>query len=136
MIAKRIPSPKGGAGFAQLGAYVLNAKTARSQLIGGIVYGIGMALMEETHVDEETGRVVNSNISEYLVPVNADVPAIEAAWFCVAPFLEKYAERHPEVSLVQLDGEAELWIPSAEADRATTRVSRTAVISATTVGVS
>jgi xanthine dehydrogenase YagR molybdenum-binding subunit len=42
------------------------------------VFGIGMALLEETHVDEETGRVVNSNISEYLVPVNADVPAIEA----------------------------------------------------------
>jgi xanthine dehydrogenase YagR molybdenum-binding subunit len=58
--------------------HVLNAKTARSQLIGGIVFGIGMALLEETHVDEETGRVVNSNISEYLVPVNADVPAIEA----------------------------------------------------------
>jgi xanthine dehydrogenase YagR molybdenum-binding subunit len=58
--------------------HVLNAKTARSQLIGGIVFGIGMALLEETHVDEETGRVVNSNISEYLVPVNADIPAIEA----------------------------------------------------------
>ncbi|HSU05369.1 MAG TPA: xanthine dehydrogenase family protein molybdopterin-binding subunit [Acetobacteraceae bacterium] len=58
--------------------HVLNAKTARSQLIGGIVYGIGMALLEQTHVDEETGRVVNSNISEYLVPVNADVPSIEA----------------------------------------------------------
>jgi xanthine dehydrogenase YagR molybdenum-binding subunit len=58
--------------------HVLNAKTARSQLIGGIVYGIGMALMEETHVDEDTGRVVNSNISEYLMPVNADIPAIEA----------------------------------------------------------
>ena len=40
--------------------HVLNAKTARSQLIGGIVYGIGMALLEQTHVDEEAGRVVNS----------------------------------------------------------------------------
>ena len=60
------------------GGHILNPKTARSQLIGGIVYGIGMALMEQTHVDEETGRVVNSNISEYLVPVNADVPAIQA----------------------------------------------------------
>ena len=34
----------------------MNAKTARSQLIGGIVYGLGMALLEETHVDGETGR--------------------------------------------------------------------------------
>ena len=57
---------------------VMNAKTARSQLIGGIVYGLGMALLEETHVDGETGRIVNANIAEYLVPVNADVPEIQA----------------------------------------------------------
>jgi xanthine dehydrogenase YagR molybdenum-binding subunit len=56
---------------------VMNAKTARSQLIGGIVYGLGMALLEETHVDGETGRIVNANIAEYLVPVNADVPDIQ-----------------------------------------------------------
>ena len=57
---------------------VMNAKTAHSQLIGGITYGIGMALLEETHVDAETGRIVNANIAEYLVPVNADVPDIQA----------------------------------------------------------
>ena len=57
--------------------HVLNSKTARSQLIGGITYGIGMALLEETLVDGETGRVVNSNISEYVMPVNADVPDIQ-----------------------------------------------------------
>jgi xanthine dehydrogenase YagR molybdenum-binding subunit len=56
---------------------VINAKTARSQLIGGIVYGIGMALMEETRVDPEIGRIVNANIAEYHVPVNADVPEIQ-----------------------------------------------------------
>ena len=56
---------------------IMNAKTARSQLIGGIVYGLGMALLEETHVDAETGRIVNANIADYLVPVNADVPNIE-----------------------------------------------------------
>jgi xanthine dehydrogenase YagR molybdenum-binding subunit len=56
---------------------VMNAKTARSQLIGGIVYGLGMALLEETHVDGESGRIVNANIAEYLVPVNADVPDIQ-----------------------------------------------------------
>ena len=55
----------------------MNAKTARSQLIGGIVYGLGMALLEETHVDGETGRIVNANIADYLVPVNADVPDIQ-----------------------------------------------------------
>jgi xanthine dehydrogenase YagR molybdenum-binding subunit len=56
---------------------ILNAKTARSQAIGGIVYGLGMALTEETHVDAGTARIVNANIAEYLVPVHADVPAIE-----------------------------------------------------------
>jgi xanthine dehydrogenase YagR molybdenum-binding subunit len=60
------------------GGQILNAKTARSQLIGGIVYGIGMALLEQTHVDAETGRIVNANIAEYLVPVNADIPDIDA----------------------------------------------------------
>ncbi len=57
---------------------ILNAKTARSQLLGGMVYGIGMALLEETRTDRETGRITNSNLTDYLVPVNADVPRIDA----------------------------------------------------------
>ncbi len=57
--------------------HVLNTKTARSQLIGGITYGIGMALLEETLIDSETGRVVNANVAEYLMPVNADIPDIQ-----------------------------------------------------------
>lgn len=56
---------------------VLNAKTARSQLIGGITYGIGMALLEQSHVDAETGRFTNANVSEYLMPVNADIPDLQ-----------------------------------------------------------
>ncbi len=56
---------------------LLNARTGRSQLLGGIVFGIGMALQEETLVDRATGRIVNSNIADYHVPVNADVPDIE-----------------------------------------------------------
>jgi xanthine dehydrogenase YagR molybdenum-binding subunit len=56
---------------------LINAKTGRSQLIGGIVFGIGMALLEETRVDEASGRIVNANIAEYLMPVNADVPEIQ-----------------------------------------------------------
>ncbi|MHC5818161.1 MAG: xanthine dehydrogenase family protein molybdopterin-binding subunit [Nostoc sp.] len=56
---------------------ILNAKTANSQLIGGIVYGIGMALMEHTVTDPHRGRVVNADLAEYHVPVNADVPPIE-----------------------------------------------------------
>ncbi|MFL5613373.1 MAG: xanthine dehydrogenase family protein molybdopterin-binding subunit [Gemmatimonadaceae bacterium] len=64
-----------------LGTYgvgrVLNPKTARSQLMGGITFGIGMALMEHTHVDPRNGRYVNADIAEYHIPVHADVPPIE-----------------------------------------------------------
>jgi xanthine dehydrogenase YagR molybdenum-binding subunit len=56
---------------------LLNARTGRSQLLGGIVFGIGMALQEETLIDRATGRIVNANIADYHVPVNADVPDIE-----------------------------------------------------------
>ena len=64
-----------------VGAYsvgsVFNAKTARSQLIGGVVWGIGMALHERTLVDPASGRVVNANLAQYHVPVNADVADID-----------------------------------------------------------
>jgi xanthine dehydrogenase YagR molybdenum-binding subunit len=56
---------------------ILNPKTARSQIIGGVVWGIGMALHEETLVDHQFGRIMNANIAEYHVPVNADVHDIE-----------------------------------------------------------
>ncbi|HWK47721.1 MAG TPA: xanthine dehydrogenase family protein molybdopterin-binding subunit [Stellaceae bacterium] len=56
---------------------ILNAKTGRSQLIGGITYGIGMALLEETLVDRKTGRVTNPTLAEYLMPVHADIPDIQ-----------------------------------------------------------
>jgi xanthine dehydrogenase YagR molybdenum-binding subunit len=55
---------------------ILNMKTARSQALGGVTMGIGMALMEATHIDPNTGRVVNPNVSEYVMPVNADIPDI------------------------------------------------------------
>lgn len=55
---------------------VVNAKTAASQLRGGIVMGIGMALSEETLVDPRTGRIMNPSLAEYHVPVHADVPRI------------------------------------------------------------
>ncbi|MEL7242462.1 MAG: xanthine dehydrogenase family protein molybdopterin-binding subunit [Cyanobacteria bacterium J06573_2] len=56
---------------------ILNHKTARSQFMGGIIMGIGMALMEETVVDPTLGRVMNANLGEYHVPVNADIPDID-----------------------------------------------------------
>jgi xanthine dehydrogenase YagR molybdenum-binding subunit len=56
---------------------ILNVKTARSQLLGGIVMGIGMALHEETFYDPITGKILNDNLSEYLVPLNPDVPDVD-----------------------------------------------------------
>jgi xanthine dehydrogenase YagR molybdenum-binding subunit len=56
---------------------VLNAKTARSQLMGGIIFGVGMALMEHTVVDPRLGRILTPNLSGYLVPVHADVPDLD-----------------------------------------------------------
>src|SRR5207342_2024846 len=52
---------------------ILNTKTAASQIMGGVVWGIGMALHEETLIDHRFGRIMNANIAEYHVPVNADV---------------------------------------------------------------
>ncbi len=57
---------------------ILNAKTARSQAIGGMVFGVGAALMEALELDPRFGMYVNNSLAEYHVPVHADIPAIEA----------------------------------------------------------
>jgi xanthine dehydrogenase YagR molybdenum-binding subunit len=56
---------------------ILNPKTAHSQIMGGVVWGIGVALHEETLIDHRFGRIRNANIAEYHVPVNADVHDIQ-----------------------------------------------------------
>lgn len=85
---------------------VLNAKTARSQFAGGMVWGMGIALHEDTVLDERLGRVVNGNLADYHVPVHADVPAIEVQW----------VERPDEhVSAIGAKGIGELPITGAAA---------------------
>jgi xanthine dehydrogenase YagR molybdenum-binding subunit len=59
---------------------ILNAKTAASQFRGGIIMGLGLALMEETQFDERSGRIVNASLAEYHVPVHLDVPEIDVIW--------------------------------------------------------
>jgi xanthine dehydrogenase YagR molybdenum-binding subunit len=59
---------------------IINPKTATSQLRGGIVMGIGMALAEETLIDPRTGRIMNPSLAEYHVPVHADIPPIDVAY--------------------------------------------------------
>jgi xanthine dehydrogenase YagR molybdenum-binding subunit len=56
---------------------IMNMKAARSQALGGIVQGIGMALMEETRYDPRNAAVVTDNLADYLVPVNADIREID-----------------------------------------------------------
>lgn len=58
--------------------HIVSPKTARSQIVGGAIGGIGMALMEEVVIDHRYGKVVNNNFADYHVPVNADIPQIEA----------------------------------------------------------
>lgn len=56
---------------------IMNPRTARSQLMGGLIWGMSSALLETTEIDERTARYVNDNFADYLVPVNADVPGVE-----------------------------------------------------------
>ena len=56
---------------------LINAKTGTNQLIGGVVWGVSMALHEETLIDPTYGRTVNENFAEYHVPVNADIHEID-----------------------------------------------------------
>jgi len=56
---------------------ILNTKTAGSQILGSVVWGIGMALHEETLIDHKFGRIMNANIAEYHVPVHADIHDIK-----------------------------------------------------------
>jgi xanthine dehydrogenase YagR molybdenum-binding subunit len=59
---------------------ILNAKTAASQFRGGIIMGLGLALMEEVSFDERSGRIMNPSLAEYHVPVHLDVPDIDVIW--------------------------------------------------------
>lgn len=85
---------------------ILNAKTARSQCLGAMVFGIGMALTEELFFDPRHGHMVNHDFAEYHLPVNADVPQIEVA------LLE---ERDPWTNPMQSKGIGELGICGAAA---------------------
>ena len=62
---------------AVAGGRIINPKTARSQILGGIVWGIGMALEEESLLDHRLGRFMNHNLADYHVPVNADVQDLD-----------------------------------------------------------
>jgi xanthine dehydrogenase YagR molybdenum-binding subunit len=94
----------------QVGAFaagrIVNAKTARSQFMGGMVFGAGMALLEETRYDQRSGRIMTANLSEYLVPVNADISALDVI---LVP------EDDPHVNEIGVKGIGEIGIVGAAA---------------------
>jgi xanthine dehydrogenase YagR molybdenum-binding subunit len=57
--------------------HIMNPRTARSQLMGGLIWGMSSALQEATEIDPRNARYVNDNLADYLIPVNADVPSVE-----------------------------------------------------------
>jgi len=69
----RVPRVVGVYGVGKL----MNEKTGYSQLMGGIVWGVSLALFEETMIDKRAGRAVNGNLAEYHVPTNADIQEID-----------------------------------------------------------
>ena len=88
-----------------LGAFaagkILNPKTARSQFLGGMVWGIGFALQEHTVRDPHSGRVVTRDLADYHVPVHADIPALEVL---------SIAEDDPHVNEIGAKGIGEIGI--------------------------
>jgi xanthine dehydrogenase YagR molybdenum-binding subunit len=85
---------------------LMNAKTGRSQLMGGIVWGVGMALMEQSVLDERTGRIVNANLAEYHIPTNADIGEIDVG---------VVAENDPHINSLGARGIGEIGITGVAA---------------------
>ena len=80
-VDEEIPIPRVG---RLVGVYsagrIINPKTARSQITGGMIWGIGQALLEKSEMDHRLGRFLSKNLAGYLVPVSADVPDIDASF--------------------------------------------------------
>lgn len=74
-LTREIRVPRIVGAFA--GGRIMNTRTARSQYMGGMIWGIGSALHEATEIDPRCARYVNDNLADYLVPVNADIQQLE-----------------------------------------------------------
>jgi xanthine dehydrogenase YagR molybdenum-binding subunit len=98
----RVPRVVGVYGVGNL----LNRKTGYSQLMGGIVWGLSMALFEETLIDKRLGRAVNGNLAEYHVPTNADIGMID---------VQVVAEDDPHVNPLGAKGIGEIGITGVAA---------------------
>jgi xanthine dehydrogenase YagR molybdenum-binding subunit len=73
---------------------VMNLKTAKNQIMGGMIFGIGMALMEGSEYDPNDGRVVTRDLAQYLVPVNADMPEFDVQFIDIPdPYISPLGAR-------------------------------------------
>lgn len=89
---------------------ILNTKTGRSQIMGSVVWGIGMALHEETVMDHRFGRIMNADIAEYHIPVNADVHDIDVI------FVDELDERINRLGVKGLGEIGIVGVPAAIAN--------------------
>jgi xanthine dehydrogenase YagR molybdenum-binding subunit len=80
---------------------VINPRLVRSQIFGGMIWGVSFALHEQAVMDRRSGRIVNANLAEYHVPVNADVPSLEALMI---------DEHDPHVNALGIKGVGEIGI--------------------------
>lgn len=83
---------------------VVNPRLVRSQYYGGMIWGVSFALHEAAHTDRRTGRILNADLAEYHVPVNADVPSLEALLI---------PEEDPYVNPLGVKGVGEIGITGA-----------------------
>ena len=80
---------------------VINPRMVRSQLFGGMIWGVSFALHEETVIDHRSGRILNADLAEYHVPVNADVPSLDVLTI---------DEHDPHVNALGIKGVGEIGI--------------------------
>jgi xanthine dehydrogenase YagR molybdenum-binding subunit len=80
---------------------IINPRLAQSQLYGGMIWGVSFALHEQAVIDQRSGRPMNANLAEYHVPVNADVPSLEAILV---------EEQDPHVNALGIKGVGEIGV--------------------------
>ncbi len=80
---------------------VINPRLVQSQIFGGMIWGVSFALHEQAVIDHRSGRIINANLAEYHIPVNADVPSLEALMI---------DERDPHVNALGIKGVGEIGI--------------------------
>jgi len=85
---------------------IINPRLVRSQLLGGMIWGVSFALHERADLDRRSGRVLNANLAEYRIPVNADLPSVDVVTI---------EEHDPHVNPLGIKGVGEIGITGSAA---------------------